>query len=199
MVAERVPRQLADESMILVEIGALVGEDEIRGDASLQRLEQVLDSRAVIRKETVAELDVDDHCRGGEVRGGTSALARASSPRTSLASARPSRPRASGRARQPEDRPAAADLDVVAVSAERENRGGRRLANRGVSITAGGCGLRGADLARRIAALERARRAILSFSVSIGSQNPSYGYAMSSPRPSGGAAARSTRSSPSWM
>ena len=55
MVAERVPRQLADEAVILVQVVPRVREDQIRLDRALQLLEALLDLAADVREEAVAE------------------------------------------------------------------------------------------------------------------------------------------------
>ena len=49
MVSERVPRELAHEPMILVEIVPVVREDDVRLDVALQALEEPLDVLTAIR------------------------------------------------------------------------------------------------------------------------------------------------------
>ena len=55
VVAERVPRQLGDEAMVLVQIGALVREDQVGRHVSLQLLEVLLHGDAGVREEAVAK------------------------------------------------------------------------------------------------------------------------------------------------
>ena len=57
-----VPGQLADESMILMEIMPIVREDDVRVDESLQVLEDVLDLATEVREEAVSK-SMDDHVR----------------------------------------------------------------------------------------------------------------------------------------
>ena len=65
VVAERVPRQLAREPVVLVEVVARVGEHELRVDAGLQILEELLDLAAAVGQEAVAEAVHLDPCRRG--------------------------------------------------------------------------------------------------------------------------------------
>src|SRR5688572_30124246 len=55
VVAKRVPGELAGEPVILVEIAAGVGEDEVRLNV-LQLLEDLLDLTADVREEAIAKL-----------------------------------------------------------------------------------------------------------------------------------------------
>ena len=82
VVAERVPRQLAREPVILVEVVAGVREHELRVDARLQVLEDLLDLAADVRQEPVPEPVHLDPRRRRRPRGTPAALARASSPRS---------------------------------------------------------------------------------------------------------------------
>ena len=52
-------RQLARDAMVLVEVVALVGEDEVRLEG-LQLLEERLDPRPVVREEPVPEAGLED-------------------------------------------------------------------------------------------------------------------------------------------
>src|SRR5258707_12172092 len=71
MVAEGVPRQLRDQTMILVSILAVMRENDVRG-YWLEPLEEVLYSRPVEREEAVAKVAdndlffcrvLEEHCR----------------------------------------------------------------------------------------------------------------------------------------
>ena len=121
VVAEGVPRQLAGESVILVEVVTGVGEDELRIDAPLQILEHLLDLAADVGQEAVSELVHLDASRGGS--------------REERLRARPCLRRAlpGGREHHPvdlelrirrderEEGSSAPDLDVVRVAADRED------------------------------------------------------------------------------
>ena len=81
MVAKRVPGQLRDEAMILVQIAAPVREDQVRGDLALEALEVLLDLGAVVREEAVAERLGHDRAALATPSRNASALARASAAR----------------------------------------------------------------------------------------------------------------------
>ena len=55
VVPERLPGQLADEPVVLVEVVAVVGQDQVRPHRALDRFEQLLERRPGVRKVTVAE------------------------------------------------------------------------------------------------------------------------------------------------
>jgi hypothetical protein len=56
MVTKRVPRELADYPMILVQIVPVMGEDDIGRHSLLQRLEVFFDLPANVREEPVSEV-----------------------------------------------------------------------------------------------------------------------------------------------
>ena len=56
MVPERVPGELAGESVILVEVVTRMGEDDLRIDAELQLFEDVLHLAAAIGQESIAKV-----------------------------------------------------------------------------------------------------------------------------------------------
>jgi hypothetical protein len=62
MVAPRVPRELADEPVILMEVVPGVGEDHVRVEPALELLEHVLHLAADVGKEPVAK-PVDNDLR----------------------------------------------------------------------------------------------------------------------------------------
>jgi hypothetical protein len=55
VVAERIPSQLADQTVVLVGVVARMGEDDVGVRPPLESLEPVLDLRALRRKEAVRE------------------------------------------------------------------------------------------------------------------------------------------------
>ena len=122
VVAERVPGQLAGKPVVLVEVVAGVGEDELRVDPALQLLEELLDLAARVGEEAVPEpVDLDAR-RARRRRGRPAALARASSPRSpEAASTTQSTSRPGFERVERQQRSAAADLDVVGVAADREH------------------------------------------------------------------------------
>src|SRR5215831_4310316 len=65
VIAERVPGQLAGKAVILMEVVAGVSEDDLRVDAPLEPLEDLLDLPADIRQKAVPELmDLDTRDSG---------------------------------------------------------------------------------------------------------------------------------------
>ena len=134
MVAERVPRQLAGEPVVLVQVGSRVREHEIRLDA-LQLLEGLLDRLAVVRHERVPE-PVDDDlgaaCAREERLGARSRLGGA----VALGAEHDPRHLEGGvLARQGEQRPTASDLDVVRVAADGQHAAQRRSRRRSDSAS----------------------------------------------------------------
>ena len=83
MVAERVPGQVAHEAVVLMEVVARVGEDEVRVDAGLQRLEDVLDLGTLVRAGSRRGRE-DLHRRLAQPGEEASALVRASSIRVAV-------------------------------------------------------------------------------------------------------------------
>ena len=175
MVAQRVPRQLADETVILVKVVSRVSEDQVGLDSRLQLLERVLDLAADVREEAVAKAVDDDLVRSRRLARNASALARASSARAPSARGRPRSPRLRRCGWQREQRRAAADLDVVRVAPSASTRAAaRRRVERKAEHQRRGAAL---DRARYATAAGRSRasasRRCLSLIVSIGSQKPS--------------------------
>src|SRR5258705_11512780 len=54
-MAKRIPRQVRDQPVILMKVVSVVGEDHVRRDALLERLELLLDLASLGRKESVPE------------------------------------------------------------------------------------------------------------------------------------------------
>ena len=128
MVAERVPRELAGEAVILVEVVPRVREDEIGIDV-LQPLEDVLDLPADVRAGSRRGTRGRER-RPTPRRRGTPP--RSPAPRRSrspLAASTTQVTSSSGTSsREREQRPPAADLDVVRMTADREDAPNGRVA-----------------------------------------------------------------------
>ena len=60
VVAPRVPRQLASQPVVLVQVVALMSEDQVRRELRLEAVEELLDRAALVRKERIAEIPDDD-------------------------------------------------------------------------------------------------------------------------------------------
>ena len=193
VVPEGVPGELAAEPVVLVQVGALVREHQVRRESAFSSSKKSLIRCALVREEAVGEV-AHDHL--------TARRRPRAWPRRSRAPPRRARPRRSARPSGPrdrllldqlEERAAAADLDVVGMRADREDAPG--------GVPAGRCdsgsiirrrrtppGRRGDAVGRPRAATEpaplscRVSRHCLSFSVSIGAQKPSWRWASSSPR-----------------
>jgi hypothetical protein len=60
MVTECIPRQLRDETMILMQIVTVMGQDQVRRKILLELLELLLDFTAHVRQKAVAEIVYDN-------------------------------------------------------------------------------------------------------------------------------------------
>src|SRR6185295_7581235 len=60
MLPPRIPGQIADRAMILMSVGAVMAENQVRADFLLYFLEEFLDLRSLVGKESVAEI-LDHH------------------------------------------------------------------------------------------------------------------------------------------
>ena len=123
VVPPRVPGELADEPVVLVEVVAVVREDQIGPDLTLELLEEPLHVLAAIREERVgkaAERDLERIAVAADER--PCALLRLPRPPLVLAADDdPVDAKGVVRALEPHQRPAAADLEVVRVGAESED------------------------------------------------------------------------------
>ena len=117
VVPERLPGQLAQESMVLVQIIARVGQDEVRMDAVLERLHAVLDGRALEREVAVAKRVDRDCWRLDPLQEPGGRPARLVGSDGITAHDHPRDPRDPALGDPVQDRPAAADLQVVRVGA----------------------------------------------------------------------------------
>ena len=120
MVAEGVPRQLARYAVILMEIGPLVGEDQIWRQLALELLEEPLDLGTVIGEVPVAEVLEDHALARGVAEQRVGALTRFGGASGLACQDDPADLRQRSLFDQLEDCPPAADLDVVRMGADRE-------------------------------------------------------------------------------
>src|SRR5882724_2563514 len=118
VIPVRIPRQLRHQAMVLVEIVAIRREDDVRRRLDLQPFEEFLDALALVREEPIPEIGDDDFL---PLRARQNLLG----ARDGFLGPPPARPendpadtRLLVLAQQPQDRPAAADLDVITVRAE---------------------------------------------------------------------------------
>src|SRR6185503_9634270 len=195
VVPERVPGELRDQSVILVPILAVMGEDEVRRHPPLDLLEEALHRLPRVRQEAVPEVLDHDLLPLDVAQDGTGARQRfRPSPRVR----REDDPRDGGRVtvlEKLEDRPTAADLDVVTVRTEAEHMP-HAVAARERDHSAP---------PRRQTSHGRSSRAVisskacLSLKVSMQCQKPSWRYAASWPWAIKRRNGSSTRSSPSRM
>ena len=199
VVAERVPRELAREAMVLVEVVARVGEHE-SGSTRLRSSKASLTVSPTYGMNASRNPWTTTSARAAPARK-SSALARASSARVPVRPEHdPRHLEVRSRPSEREERPAAADLDVVGVAADREHASQRRIAahSESGSIRPASARVpRAADLRQgarpdSCSASSRWRSLI----VSIGPKKPSYGNATTSPRGISRANVSSTSSSP---
>src|SRR3984893_15825049 len=121
VAAKRVPGELAHETMILVLVGAMVREHDIRRWEILQGLEGVLDGRIFSGEEAVPEV-VRQHARvGGTLQKASGARPQFTLTLAARAEHRPGDVPSAPAGEQFQERSAAADLDIVTVSAETQN------------------------------------------------------------------------------
>ena len=121
LVSERIPGQLADKTVILVQIVPRMRQDELGVDACLEHLERLLDLPADVRKEAVAEA-VDDDLAGGSVREERRRARSSLVGSCSFGSEHhPGHVQVRARSREEKQGRAASDLDVVCVASECED------------------------------------------------------------------------------
>src|SRR5437773_839324 len=118
VIPVRIPRQLGHQAMVLVEIVAIRREDDVRRRLDLQPFEELLDTLALIREEPIPEIGDDDFL---PLRARQKLLGARDGflvPPTAGRQNDPADARLLVLVQEPQDRPATADLDVVAVRAE---------------------------------------------------------------------------------
>src|SRR3954451_22339928 len=118
--AEGVPRQLGDQPVILVEVVALVGEDDV-GREVLHRLDAVLHRRPEIGQVAVAELVQDDFRARDALEQVLRAGAGLARPLAARAEHHPPHLERRRAMLELEQRPRAPQLDVVGMAAEGED------------------------------------------------------------------------------
>ena len=123
VVPPGVPGEVRDEPVVLVPVVPVVGEDEVGRALALERLERLLHRRAGVGQEPVPELVHDDARARHARQEGRCGGARLGGPRRRRAEDHP-RHLDVPEGGEAEHRAAAADLDVVAVGAEREDAPG---------------------------------------------------------------------------
>jgi hypothetical protein len=115
VAAEGVPGQLGHQPVVLVAVLQAVGEDQVGVDLGLEPLEALLHGPAVVGEEAVPEPLHGDPGPAGALEERGRAVGRLLGPPAGPAQHQPvhGQPRVLGH--QPQDGPAAADLDVVGV------------------------------------------------------------------------------------
>ena len=121
MVAPGVPAELGDEAVVLVPVRERVREDQVRVELALEILEALLDPQALPRQEAVAERERVQPLGPVRAQEAERALPGLAQPRPVGAEHGPVDLRARRPLEQPQQRPAAADLDVVAVRADAQH------------------------------------------------------------------------------
>src|SRR5262249_36477447 len=126
VVAERVPGELGHQPVVLVEIFATVGQDEVGRVLPFELLEELLDLGADVGEEAVAEILADDFLLSRLGEEPSRALECLGLPLAGRCSEHaPRHFRSAILLEQPQQRAAAPDLDVVAVRAQAQDFQGR--------------------------------------------------------------------------
>jgi len=121
MVSERVPGELGDQAMILVQVHPIVSEDQIRVKIFFQSLEEFLDLAPLIRKEPVPIVFHNDFVTSGPFQKEPSRLQSFPATGRSGAKYNPGNLQARILVEKTQNRPATTDLDIVAVSTKAQN------------------------------------------------------------------------------
>src|SRR5271166_6396221 len=111
----RVPREVRDQAVVLVPVVAVVGEDQIGAKLPLQGLELILDLTAEKGEEAIAEFLDHDLLLEGAVQKSIGAGPGLAGPLLVGAENDPADDHFVVALEQGQDRPAAANLDVIAV------------------------------------------------------------------------------------
>lgn len=107
--------------MILMTIVAIVGQHKVRRNLALQLLEEVLDVRAVVRKESIPKFSDRDPFSSGASEKQLCAATRLSLPPGICREHQPVDVNRSKALDQMQDRAAAADLDVICMRPDAKN------------------------------------------------------------------------------
>ena len=127
------PRQVGCQAMVLMKIVTRVREHELRADCLLERLEDLLDGGAVIRQESVPEGVHLDGSRSGGREERVGARARLLRTRLIGGEDNPGHVQLRKPAGERQDGSATADLDVVGMATDDEQRP-KRLMRHGPAI-----------------------------------------------------------------
>ena len=198
VIPKRVPGQLREEAVILMAVASIMGEDHIGRNRMLQHLEVLLDLGTDVRKESVTKPLHDDLVSALRLQEQAGAVSRLPLPFRIRAEDHPVENGLRACRHKLEYRPAAADLDVVRMSAEAKHAEGplhvtreverEHQPDRSAPRRACGSGIGGAasEAARTVAGpgrchtthgasprAYRSSRRCLSLNVSIDCQNPS--------------------------
>ena len=120
VVSERVPRQVRDQTVVLMPIIPVVGENQVGTALSFHRLEIVLDLGAEEREESITVL-LNLDLLSSSTRERLGALPGLASPFFIRAEDDPVDDHVFEPLKEGQDRAAAADLDVVAVCSKAEH------------------------------------------------------------------------------
>lgn len=121
VIAPSVPGQLIDHSMILVEIVTSVRQDQIGRQRVLQFFKVLFDFYCLRREETVAKVEDGDVLLGGSFEKEFGAAASFSAAGRAGAENHPVKFQVATRAKQFEDRAAAANLDIIRMGSETQD------------------------------------------------------------------------------
>lgn len=121
MLAERIPREIRDDAMILVPVGACVGENDVGLELAGQALKRILDCIELCREVTIAEF-VQQH---GALRCSSEEFARSvlrfARSMPGSAQHHPAELRLRFLSRKLRQRAAAPDLDIIRMRAQAKN------------------------------------------------------------------------------
>src|SRR4029079_14859206 len=185
VIPEGVPRQLADEAVVLVQVVARVREHEVRSNARLELLERVLHIGSRVREVSVAETEHVDRALGRVPEEQLRAPACLVRPLATRGEDDPLHGEAWVRPDEREDGAAAADLEVVRVGADREHATDGLTAREAEGEHHPTGDSAGSRPTRSHGARPESKSPsshCLSLIVSIGPKNPSWVYAPTSPR-----------------
>src|SRR3989344_5523455 len=127
VIAKAVPREFRDEPMVLMQIVAIVGEDQVRLHSAPQFFEIVLDLLADVREEAVLEVLDDDLARTRARQEKRRALLRFPGALRIGTEDHPVKLQVRVVLNELENGSTAADLDVVAMCAQAQNSAQRLL------------------------------------------------------------------------
>ena len=124
MIAERIPGEFGNHSMVLMQIISVVGENQVWGDVPFQFFEISFDLAGNIGKKAVGKIFDDDIFRSGLLQERVRAFMRFGPSLILGAENNPIHSRPSVRFEQRQDRSSATYFDVVAMCTESQNTQG---------------------------------------------------------------------------